>query len=164
MRISIGALRGLIDAKHDGNVSAAAHAWGLEQSHLCRVLKAERTLRPNALRRIARTERVNPDPLVEAERPTPGLRVLGKDRGFATRLAYDVNDPGSMLLQVESWFADVPNKDGMRTHLIRAVMRSMFDHSFDQVHKPTAQWRTAMDLLDGWVSPASRAKRRSEVS
>src|SRR5438105_3978592 len=97
VRISIDALRDLIDTRYDGNVSAAAQAWGLEQSHLCRALKGERTLKASALQRIAKRERVDHQLLVESQFPPPELKVLAKQGGSVRRLAYDVNDPASML-------------------------------------------------------------------
>src|SRR2546429_3714223 len=125
--ISIAALQKLVDERHDGNVSAAAKAWGLQQSHLCRVLKGERRLRAGVIQQIAKKERVRAQTLLEPRRRKPVLAVLGTDKGSVGRLAYDVNDPAGMLVQVQSWVAVVPNKAGMGSHVIRETMGTMFD-------------------------------------
>src|SRR5436305_1140600 len=112
LSISIGALQELVNERHDGNVSAAAKAWCLQQPHLSRVLKGERGLRASVVQQIAKKERVSVQALLEPQRGRHQLGLLRTDSRLVARLAYDVNDPAGVLLQVQSWFADVPNKDG----------------------------------------------------
>lgn len=160
--IAIGALRALVDNGYDGNVSAAAGSWGLEQSHLCRVLKGERSLKPSAIRRIAKKEHVHAATLIEAGPGPAHLKVLPTDAN-GTRFQYDVSDPARMLMQLQNWFAEVPNKAGMKTGVVKAVMRALFDNSFDEVHTATSEWRAVMDHMDGWTVSIAQERRRSRI-
>lgn len=162
-RISTTALQQLVDDRYDGNVSAAAESWDLNQSHLCRALKDQRCLKPSVIQRIAKRERVQAESLFEqlGGSQSPRLEITARDD--EGRFKYDVHDPARMLLQLEHWFADTPTKDGMRSGVVKAVMRTLFDASFDEVHKPTSDWKAVMDFMNGWVLSLAQERRRGRA-
>jgi len=125
----------------------AAEAWGVSQPAISRLLSGERGNRDSeVLRAIAEVEGIEADDIV-----LQGARRLHAiDGGISdgsARFVYDIQDPHRMLKQLQSWFADLPRETRMRRQVVRAVMRVLFDESFDTVHVPSRQWRTVMQNM-----------------
>ena len=135
-------------AKRGGQIHAA-EAWGQSQGHLSRILAGDKPLSRPIANRIASIEGI------PVEQLWTQLEKVAHAEGPATkRFAYELDDPSSMLLQVENWFADVQIPT-MHQALVRAVLRTLLDQSFDRViHRPTPEWRIVMDRTEGWAPVA----------
>ena len=150
-RIVVANLHELVADRYESQ-AAAAGAWGMDQSMLCRILNGERS--PTKwVPRIAKTES-----LPEEWFFRPQLRIQGKSGVSSNRFNFSARDPVSMLLQLETYFADVP--EGRAPKVVKVVMRTLLDEFFGEVHAPTAEWRLVMNRLDHFA-PALNTRRRA---
>jgi transcriptional regulator with XRE-family HTH domain len=123
----------------------AAKAWGVSQPAISRLMRGERgSGNSDSLRSIAECEGVDISQIV-LDRPDLQIYKSGVTAG--QRFVYEPTDPGFMLEQLEDWFADFPGETRLRRQAVRAVMRTLFDESFDAIHPPTAEWDAVMQHL-----------------
>jgi len=150
-------LRSICREKYETQTEAAI-AWGVSQSAVSLLLSGKRNSR-KVLRRIAKAEGISVEDLVNAPSPGPQL-VLSKAGG--ARFVYDLENPHQMLMQVQHWFSDLPEHPRVKNAVARAVMRTLFDESFNEIHRPTKAWFSVMRSIEGWAvtSGARTASQR----
>lgn len=147
----VGNLEHLVRDRYESQADAAS-AWGMDPSMLCRILGGHRSPR-RWLPAIAKVEEVPEEWFYR-----PQLNVLGKGGATSSRFEFNVSDPVRMLLQLEAYFADVP--EGRVTTVVKAVMRTLLDEFFGEVHPPTEEWRLVLNRLQN-LTPVRKALRRS---
>ena len=156
-------LRRLI-AKH-GTQTAAAKAWDVSQAAISLLINGKRgTGRSQTLAKIAAAEGVSIQALLRTA-DGPQLKRVRTDEDGSPRFVYDVNDPHHMLKQVQNWFADLPGGSSMTRQVVKAVMRTLLDESFDfEIHRPSGAWQPVMDAAEGWSLRVRSKGRRSRAS
>jgi len=132
----------------------AAKTWGVSQSAVSLLLNGQRgSGESDALRTIAKAEGISTERIIL---PAPRrLQVAEGADDSLERFVYDIDDPHRMLKQVQHWFSDLPSETRMKRQVVRAVMRTLFDESFDAVHPPSRHWRTVMHNAEGLHEPAN---------
>jgi hypothetical protein len=145
--------------KRHGTQTRAARAWGVSQSAISRLLSGARGGGDSeVLRAISEVEGI---PIEQIELPVARKLGLVRNRGHqevGNRFRYNKDEPIQMLHQVQNWFADLPAERGIGRRVLRAVMRTLLDETFDEIHKPSRSWRLVMDHVEGW--PLSRESKR----
>src|SRR6266581_1151961 len=163
-RVTSENLRRLIQAKY-GTQTAASKAWEVSQGAISLLINGKRgTGRSQTLARIAAAEGISTHELSKAG-DGPQLKRVRTDEDGSPRFVYEVNDPHHMLKQVESWFADLPAGSRMTRQVVKAVMRTLLDESFDfEIHRPSGAWQPVMDSAEGWPLRIKSKGRRSRTS
>jgi transcriptional regulator with XRE-family HTH domain len=154
-------LRRLIQIKY-GTQTAAARAWDVSQGAISLLINGKRgTGRSQTLARIAAAEGISIQELSTVA-GGPTLKRVSTDEDRSPRFVYDVDDPHRMLKQVQSWFADLPAGARMTRQVVKVVMRTLLDESFDfEIHRPPRTWQPVMDSAEGWP-PKVKSKARSD--
>lgn len=157
-------LRRLIRVKY-GTQTAAGKAWHVSQAAISLLINGKRgTGRSQTLARIAAAEGISIQELSTAADGLQLTRVRTGEKGSA-RFVYDVDDPHHMLKQVQSWFADLPAGQRMTRQVVKAVMRTLLDESFDfEIHSPSGAWQPVMDSAEGWPLKVKSQGRRNRTS
>jgi len=152
-------LRHLIRTKYRTQ-TAAGRAWGVSQSAISLLINGKRgTGRSEALQKIAAAEGLSLKELLTATH-RPHLAEVRIREAASPRFVYDVDDPHRMLKQVQSWFADLPAGPRMSRQVVKAVMRTLLDESFDfEIHRPSAEWQPVMEYTEGWPLRAKGGRR-----
>ena len=126
----------------------AGEVWGVSQSAISRLLSGNRGGRGGeALKAIAAAEGIPAETILLA--PARRLHLVEELQDASHCFEYDVEDPHGMLKQVQHWFCRLPTETRMKRQVVRAVMRALFDESFDAVHPPTREWRAVMQNAEG---------------
>jgi len=149
--IVAASLQELISDRY-GSQAEAANAWGMDPSMLCRILSGERAA-SNWVPKIAGVENLPEDWFYQ-----PRLRVHSRSGLTSSRFQFDVSEPVRMLLQLEDYFSDLPERCGPK--VAKAVMRTLLDEFFGEVHRPSEEWRLVMNRLEHFA-PVRNTRRRS---
>ncbi len=139
------------------NVSAAADAWGVPQSTLSKILNRRRPLTARSINKIIAAEQL-PDDWFDDLQVEPRETPVEADS-----FRFDVNRPDEMLAQLEEWFARLPSTGPTRDKVVKAVMRTLLDEAFSEVHPPTDAWRFVMNRLDGLTRRRPDDRRSSST-
>ena len=75
------------------------------------------------------------------------------------RFRFLADDPVRMALDLEEYFADAP--EGKAPRLVKAVMRTLLDQYFGEVHRPSEQWRFVINRLEGFSAQSSTKQQAS---